>query len=112
MSFSEPWGLLAIAFLATVAWRAAGAVISGHIDVEMPIFDWFACVTQALVGGLMVRAIFLPTTALSETALLDRGIALAAAAAVFMLTGKRVLPGVVVGVLIIGGATYLRSFPG
>ncbi len=38
--------------------------------------------------------------------------ALAAAAAVFMLTGKRVLPGVVVGVLIIGGATYLRSFPG
>ncbi len=112
MNLSEPWGLLAIAFLATFAWRAAGAVISGHIDAEMPIFDWFACVTQALVGGLMVRAIFLPTTALSETALLDRGVALAFAVAVFMLTGKRVLPGVVIGVLAVGGATYLRGFPG
>jgi len=112
MNLSEPWCLLAIAFLATFAWRAAGTVISGHIDAEMPIFDWFTCVTQALVGGLMVRAIFLPTTVLTETALFDRSVALTAAAAVFMFTGNRVLPGVIVGILIIGGATYLRSFSG
>ncbi len=98
MSFFEtPWGLLVIGFAASSIWRALGALLSGRIEIDTPLFDWCVCVTQALVGGLMVRAILQPSTALAEVPLGDRILACAIGAAVFVLMRWRVMPGVAAG---------------
>lgn len=92
------WTLLLVGFAAALFIRATGVVISGHVEPETPLFDWFACVGQALVGGLMVRAILLPTTPLAETLLMDRLIAVAGAFLVFFLAGRKLLPSTFAGV--------------
>lgn len=93
----SPWGLLAIGFAASLFWRALGAVLAGRIEVDTPLFDWCVCVTQALVGGLMMRAILLPSTALAQVPLSDRAAASAVGIAVFLATRWRVMPGVAAG---------------
>ena len=68
MSAHMPWLLLSAAIAAALLTRAAGVLLSGRVEPETPLFDWFACVGQALVGGLMVRAVALPSSALAGTA--------------------------------------------
>ncbi len=104
-----PWGLLAIAFGCAFFWRAAGAVLSGRIEVDTPLFDWCICVTQAIVGGLMVRAIFWPSSQLATVPLTDRAASVAIALAVFLACGKRIFPGVVTGSLILAASVVWRS---
>jgi hypothetical protein len=107
--FEQPWGLLAIAFAASFFWRAAGAIVSGRIAVDTPLFDWCVCVTQAIVGGLMVRAILLPSTGLAQVPLTDRIAAALLGLAVFLLLRWRILPGVLVGVLTLAGLILWRA---
>lgn len=97
-AWMTPWLLLAAGFGAALLTRGAGVVLSGRVEPETPVFDWFACVGQALVGGLMVRAVFLPTTALADVGLAERGIALAVGFATFFLGGRRLLAGTFAGV--------------
>ena len=85
-----PWGLLAVAFAATYGWRALGVLVARRIDTDMAIFEWFGCVTYALVGGLMFKAIFFATSDLASVPLTDRGIAFAAGMAVFILSRRRI----------------------
>ena len=92
------WALVAVAFLATFLWRALGVVVSGRVKVDTPLFDWFVCITQALVGGLMVRALLFPSTALAAVPLVDRSIAAAVGVAVFVALRRNVLVGVLAGV--------------
>jgi len=95
---TSAWGLLLIAFLVTYAWRAMGAAIAGRMDVDMPLFDWFGCVTYALVGGLMVRAIFLAPTAMADVPLPDRLFAVVIGIGVFIARDRAVIPGVLAAV--------------
>ncbi|MBT6096072.1 MAG: AzlD domain-containing protein [Rhodospirillaceae bacterium] len=97
-TWMTPWLLLAVGFGAALLTRGVGVLLSGRVEPETPIFDWFACVGQALVGGLMVRAIFLPTTILAETPTLDRAIAVAVGFAVFFLSRQQLLAGTFAGV--------------
>jgi len=106
--FESPWGILAIGFAASAFWRALGAVLAGKIEVDTPLFDWCVCVTQALVGGLMVRAILLPTAGLAQAPLLDRAGASALAIAVFVLGRGRIMPGVICGVAALAALLHLR----
>ena len=76
-SIVSPWLLLFAGFTAAILTRAAGIILSGHVKPDTPIFEWFACVGQALVGGLMVRAIFLPSNALADIGLFERCVAVA-----------------------------------
>jgi len=94
----SPWLLVAVAVLATFLWRALGVVVSGRVKVDTPLFDWFVCITQALVGGLMVRALVFPSTALAAVPLLDRSLAAAVGVAVFVALRRNVLIGVLAGV--------------
>lgn len=105
----SPWGLLAIAFASSFFWRALGAVLAGRIEVDTPLFDWCVCVTQALVGGLMVRAILLPSTALARVPLTDRITASVIGIAVFLLLRWRVMPGVVAGTLTLAALILWRG---
>ena len=49
---TDPLVLLGVAFAAAFLTRLAGVAISGRVEANTPIFHWFACVGQALVGGL------------------------------------------------------------
>lgn len=94
----SPWLLVAVAIIATFLWRALGVVVSGRVKVDTPLFEWFVCITQALVGGLMVRALVFPSTALAAVPLLDRSLAAAVGVAVFVVLRRTVLIGVLAGV--------------
>lgn len=98
-----PWLLVGAGFAAALLTRGAGVLLSGRVVPDSPLFDWFACVGQALVGGLMVRAIFFPTTALAEVGLLERSIAVAVAFGGFFLSGQRLLVGTFLGVGTLAG---------
>lgn len=110
MSMLEsPWGLLVIGVAASLFWRVVGAVLAGRIEVDTPLFDWCVCVTQAIVGGLMVRAILLPSTGLDAVLLSDRAFACALGVLVFVLTRGRVMPGVLTGVGTLSLLLFVRG---
>ena len=109
VSLTDPWVLLAAAFAAALVTRIAGVAISGRVEADTPVFHWFACVGQALVGGLMVRAIFFPTTPLGDALMLDRILAVSAGVGVFFLFGRRLLPSTLIGVVVLAGLGYWRN---
>lgn len=108
--FETPWGLLAIAFATAFFWRAAGAALSGHIEADTPLFDWCVCVTQAIVGGLMVRAILMPSSDLALVPLGDRATACVIGIASFFLFRQRVLPGALIGAGTLAALVLWRAF--
>lgn len=103
-----PWGLLAVAFAATYGWRALGVLVARRIDTDMAIFEWFGCVTYALVGGLMFKAIFFATSDLASVPLTDRGIAFAAGMAVFILSQRSIGAGFSTGIAVFAFIAMLR----
>ena len=103
------WSLLAVAFAATYSWRALGVLMARRIDTHMAIFEWFGCVTYALVGGLMVKAIFFSSGALAAVPLTDRGLAFAAGVAVFLATKRSVVAGFVTGIMVFAGLAVVRG---
>ncbi len=94
------WSLLAVAFAATYSWRALGVLVARRIDTHMAIFEWFGCVTYALVGGLMVKAIFFATSGLAAVPLADRAVAFAAGVAVFIAARRSVGAGFTAGIVV------------
>jgi len=109
VSPTDPLVLLGVAFAAAFLTRLAGVAISGHVEPDTPVFHWFACVGQALVGGLMVRAIFFPSTPLGDTLLLDRILAVGGAIVVFFLFRRRLLPSTLAGVLTLAALSIWRD---
>lgn len=105
----SPWAMLAIAVAVSLFWRVAGTILSGRIEVDTPVFDWCVCVTQAIVGGLMVRAILLPSTDLAQVPLTDRAAAAAIGLAVFLLLRWRIMPGVLTGVAALAALILWRG---
>lgn len=105
----SPYGLLAIGFAASLFWRVLGAVLAGRIEVDTPIFDWCVCVTQALVCGLMVRAILLPSNALAQVPLPDRMAALIVALSVFLIYRMNITAGVFSGVTVLAAIILGRG---
>ena len=109
VSPTDPLVLLGVAFAAAFLTRLAGVAISGRVEADTPIFHWFSCVGQALVGGLMVRAIFFPSTPLGDTLLLDRILAVGGAIVVFFLFRRRLLPSTLAGVLTLAALSIWRD---
>jgi hypothetical protein len=105
----SPLSLLLIGFAASLFWRALGAVLAGRIEVDTPIFDWCVCVTQALVCGLMMRAIFIPTNALAEVPATDRVAASLVGLTVFLISRWNVMAGVSSGVIVLAAAVLGRA---
>lgn len=92
-----PFVAMIVAALATYVWRVLGVALSGRIDPEGPLFEWVACVTYALLAGLIARMIVLPIGPLAETALGARLAAAAIALAIFFLTRRNIGLGVGAG---------------
>lgn len=97
---AEPWVLLALCGLATYAFRGLGVLLSGGLRAESEIFAWVSCVAYAMIAGLIVRMLLMPTGALAETTMLERAIGTGAAlVAYFSLTRKNLFAGVFAGAL-------------
>ena len=53
--------------LATYLWRGLGMLISGKVRMDSEFFVWAGCVAYAMIAGLTVRIILLPTGTLAAT---------------------------------------------
>jgi branched-subunit amino acid transport protein len=108
----ELW-LLALACAAgTYLWRGAGVLLSGRIKTDGELFRWATCVAYAMVAGLIVRIIVMPTGTLGETLLADRLAACALAVAAYYASPRNIFVGVFAGVIAIVLSGYLRGLLG
>ena len=96
--------VLIVGAIATYLPRCAGVFISGRIQADSPIFNWFGCVAYALLAGIVARMIVLPIGPLSEVSLELRVVSAIAAVAVFYLSRRNVILSVFsgIGLLMLG----------
>ncbi len=98
-----PWAFvwLAIAISAAVTYssRFLGVIFSGKVQSDGKLVEWVACVTYALLAGLVARMIILPIGSLSEATDWMRLSAIAAGLAAFYAYRRSVAAGVITGTL-------------
>lgn len=104
-----PYIAIVVGALATYAWRALGVALSGRVRERSPIFDWVGCIAYALIAGLVARMILLPVGPLQEAGFALRFAAALAALAVFYVTGRNLLLGVIAGVALLAGMAWYFS---
>ena len=99
---------------ATYLWRFLGVVYASRLAPDSAILDWVRAVATALIAALIMRIVLVPPGALAETALVSRGLALAAGALVFYF-GRRMIVAGVAGayvVLLLSEAALRQGWPG
>lgn len=99
------WLLLAVGAVVTYFWRAVGVALSGRINPSGAVFEWVGCVAYALLAGLIARMIVMPIGPLQETTLTARLAGAAIALAIFFMTRRNILLGVVAGTAALVGMT-------
>jgi branched-subunit amino acid transport protein len=95
--------------LGTYLWRALGVVLSGRIRTDGPLFQWVGCVAYAMIAGLAVRILTLPTGTLAVAPLPDRIGACALAFIVYMISRRNLFLGVGTGFATITLLQLLRA---
>jgi branched-subunit amino acid transport protein len=90
MDRPDPWLVLGLAMAATFVWRAAGTMIASRINPAGALFQWFSCLSYAMLAGLITRVIVLPVGMLAETPVMDRMIAMGVGFTVFALFQRHV----------------------
>ncbi len=108
---SELWLLIVVCSATTYLWRALGVMLSGRIQVGGDIFNWVACVAYAMVAGLIMRIIMLPTGPMASTLLLHRLIACGLGLAGFYACRRNLFAAVGIGALTLAVLDYLRALP-
>lgn len=93
----------------TYLWRALGVMLSGRVRTDGPLFEWVGCVAYAMIAGLAVRIVLLPTGTLALAALPDRVIACALALAVYMLSRRNLFLGAGTGFIAIVLLQLMRA---
>jgi branched-subunit amino acid transport protein len=106
----EIFALTLACVLATYFWRALAVVFSGRLTVDSEIFRWVECVAYAMVAGLMVRIVLLPSGVLAASPVADRVAGCVVALAVYGLLKRNLLAGMGAGVAFFIGAAYLRQW--
>ena len=102
-----PWILLLGAAAGTYLWRGLGVFFAGRLRRDSLLFQWFTCVTYAMLAALVARVIVLPVGILAETPLAFRLAAAAAGMAVMLWRRGGLVPALAVGtgLLIVLSAT-------
>jgi branched-subunit amino acid transport protein len=103
------WVLVLASAAASYVWRGLGVLLSGRIRVESELFNWVACVAYAMVAGLIMRIIVMPTGLLAQSLLTDRLLACVVALAAFYASRKNLFIGVITGVVVVIAAGQLRG---
>ena len=83
--------------LATYLWRGLGMLVSARVRMDSAFFVWVGCVAYALISGLTVRILLLPTGTLAATPLPERLIACAIALVVYFVSRRNLLVGIAAG---------------
>ena len=90
------WLILGCA-VATYLWRGLGMLVSGRVRMDGAFFIWAGCVAYALIAGLAVRILLLPTGTLAATPLSARLAACAIALVVYFVFRRNLLAGIAAG---------------
>jgi branched-subunit amino acid transport protein len=83
--------------LATYLWRGLGMLISGRVRINSEFFIWAGCVAYAMIAGLAVRILLLPTGTLAATPLAERLAACAIALVVYFASRRNLFVGIATG---------------
>lgn len=108
LSFDTWWWpyffILIAGALATDIWRFLGVLVGGRMREESQGLVLVRCVATALVGGVIAQLILYPSGELANSPMWMRAGAAGAGFFAFLLTGQRILVGVLVGeaLLLIG----------
>lgn len=94
---TELWIVVLGAIAATYVWRFSGVLLSRKIDTKSAVFQWFTCVSYAMLAGLIARMILFPVGPLTAVALWIRLICVAIGLLVFLFAGRNILLSVSVG---------------
>jgi branched-subunit amino acid transport protein len=97
--------------LATYLWRGLGMLVSGRVRMDSGFFVWAGCVAYALIAGLTVRILLLPTGTLAATPLSERLIACAIALVVYFGSRRNLFVGITAGFLALVTLIALRNGP-
>ena len=95
----ELWLLVIGCAAGTFALRSLGVVLSGRVAVDSELFNWVTCVAYAMVAGLIVRIIVLPTGLLAQSLLTHRLLACALALLAYYAFRRNLFLGVGAGVI-------------
>jgi len=93
----ELWLLILLCAAGTYLWRGLGVLLSGRIATSSEVFTWITCVAYAMVAGLVVRIIVMPTGLLATSLLTHRLLACALGLAAYYLARRNLLAAVSVG---------------
>lgn len=103
--------ILLIGWLPTDIWRMIGVALAGGIDENSEQLVFVRAVATSLVAAVIAKLILFPAGSLAIAPMELRIIAAVAGFASFLLTGKRVFVGILVGeTSLIGGAWLLGVF--
>jgi branched-subunit amino acid transport protein len=94
--------------LGTYLWRGIGLLISGRVRVDSEFFVWAGCVAYAMIAGLTVRIMLLPSGTLAQTLLSERLIACGAALVVYFAVGRNLFVGIATGFAALVALSSLR----
>ena len=98
--------LLLAGFLPNEVWRMLGLWLGGGIDEESELLVWVRAVATAILAGVIAQILVLPPGALATIPPELRYGAVAVGVAVFMLTKRSILFGVVSGELAMVAGKY------
>jgi branched-subunit amino acid transport protein len=107
----ELWLLLIACSAGTYLWRGLGVLLSGHIHADSDIFNWITCVAYAMVAGLVMRIVVLPSGLLASSLLAHRLLACGLGLAAYYLFRRNLFVGVGVGAAALAALNYLRALP-
>lgn len=102
-------GVIVAAGLGTYLWRALGLVLSDRIRTDGALFQWVGCVAYAMIAGLAVRILILPTGTLALAPLEHRVGACALAFLVYMASRRNLPLGIGSGFAAITLLQWLRA---
>lgn len=94
--------ILIAGWVATDAWRFLGVHFGGRIAEQSDALVFVRAVATALVAAVIGNLIVFPSGSLADTALALRVGAAVAGFAVYLLSGKRILLGIVAGESLLG----------
>ena len=103
-----PWVTLLIAGFGIFIWRFLGLTLSSKIKKDGLFAKWINAVAFAMTTGLMVRIVFYPTGALSETAMLDRLVPFIIGVTVYLFFPKKPIIGLLVGMTAFSSTIFYR----
>ncbi|MEO6269114.1 MAG: AzlD domain-containing protein [Lautropia sp.] len=89
--------------LSTYLWRGLGVLLSGSSSASGGFFTWAGCVAYAMIAGLTVRILVLPTGTLADTPLAARMVACAIALASSFLCRRNLIVGITAGYIALTG---------